>query len=166
MSSRRVLGRCSLPTTAKVADELLRVCRPGGVIGMINFTPEGAGGDFFRMLAPYRHRRRPARVHRSCGDARNTCSELFGDRVESLELTRGEYVEEAASAREYHELFRDSFGPMVAIYASLADRPEDAAGLDQEFLEFVGRWNRGGSGSRIEIPYQYLLVVARKSAAC
>ena len=91
--------------------------------------------------------------------------ELFGDRVESLELTRSEYIEEAASATSTIELFRHSFGPMVAIYASLADQPERAATLDQEFLAFVGRWNRGGSGSRIEIPYQYLLVVARKSGA-
>ena len=41
------------PAHHKVAVELLRVCRPGGVVGMINFTPEGAGGDFFRVLAPY-----------------------------------------------------------------------------------------------------------------
>ena len=54
---------------------------------------------------------------------------------------------------------------MVAIYASLADRPEAAAKLDRDFLEFVRRWNRDRSGARIEMPYQYLLVIARKSSA-
>jgi hypothetical protein len=54
---------------------------------------------------------------------------------------------------------------MVAIAASLADRPERAAALDEAFLGFVSRWHRGAPGSRIEIPYEYLLVLARKSGA-
>src|SRR5918993_927578 len=41
------------PDHRAVANELVRVCRPGGTIGMINFTPNGAGGDFFRLLARY-----------------------------------------------------------------------------------------------------------------
>src|SRR5919109_821451 len=41
------LGAMFAPDHRKVADELLRVCRPGGTIGMINFTPEGLGGEFF-----------------------------------------------------------------------------------------------------------------------
>jgi hypothetical protein len=52
---------------------------------------------------------------------------------------------------------------MVAIYASLADQPERAAGLDREFLEFVVRSNRNTRESPVEIPYEYLLVVARKA---
>ena len=159
------LGAMFAPDHQKVADELVRVCRPGGVIGMINFTPEGAGGDFFRMLAPYVPPPPPDALPPLLWGREDHVQELFGDRVESLELRRSEYVEEAASAHDYHELFRNSFGPMVAIYASLADRPEHAAKLDREFREFVGRWNRDRSGSRIEIPYQYLLVVARKSHA-
>ena len=46
-------GAMFAPNHQATASELLRVCRPGGVIGMINFTPEGAGGDFFRVLGPY-----------------------------------------------------------------------------------------------------------------
>ena len=158
-------GAMFAPDHRRVADQLLRVCRPGGVIGMINFTPEGAGGDFFRMLAPHVPPPPAEALPPLLWGREGHVRELFGDRVESLKLTRHEYVEEAASAHEYHELFRDSFGPMVAVYASLADRPEQAAKLDQEFREFIGRWNSGRSGSRIEIPYQYLLVVARKSRA-
>ena len=158
-------GAMFAPDHRTVADELLRVCRPGGVVGMINFTSEGAGGDFFRMLAPYLPPPPPGALPPLLWGSEEHVRALFGDRVESLELTRHEYVEEAASSREYYELFRHSFGPMVAIYASLADRPEQAARLDQEFLEFVSRWNRGTPGRRIEIPYQYLLVIARKSGA-
>ena len=116
---------------------MLRVCRPGGVIGMINFTPEGAGGDFFRMLAPYVPPPPSDALPPLLWGREEHVQDLFGDRVESLKLTRHEYVEEAASAHEYHELFRDSFGPMVAVYESLSNRPADAAKLDQEFVNLL-----------------------------
>jgi 2-polyprenyl-6-hydroxyphenyl methylase/3-demethylubiquinone-9 3-methyltransferase len=158
-------GAMFAPDHRTVADELLRVCRPGGVVGMINFTAEGAGGEFFRMLAPYLPLPPAGALPPLLWGSEEHVRDLFGDRVESLELTRHEYVEEAASSRAYYELFRHSFGPMVAIYASLADRPDRAAALDQEFLAFVSRWNRGRPGRRIEIPYQYLLVIARTPGA-
>ncbi len=47
------LGAIFAPDHQAVAEELLRVCRPGGTIGMINFTPEGLAADFFGVLAPY-----------------------------------------------------------------------------------------------------------------
>jgi hypothetical protein len=50
---------------------------------------------------------------------------------------------------------------MVAIYASLADRPERAARLDDQFVEFATRATRGAAGGPVEIPYEYLLVIAR-----
>ena len=47
------VGAIFAPDHQRVADELLRVCRPGGTIGMINFTREGLAGDFFGTLGPY-----------------------------------------------------------------------------------------------------------------
>ena len=46
-------GAMFAPDHQAVADELLRVCRPGGAIGMANFTPEGGVGEFFGVFAPY-----------------------------------------------------------------------------------------------------------------
>ena len=89
---------------------------------------------------------------------------LFGNRIASLEMTRREYVETAASPREYYELFQQTFGPMVAIRASLADQPDRPAALERDFLAFVRRSNRATT-DRVEIPYEYLLVVARKPLA-
>jgi 2-polyprenyl-6-hydroxyphenyl methylase/3-demethylubiquinone-9 3-methyltransferase len=90
--------------------------------------------------------------------------ELFGDRVESLEMRRAEYTEQAESPREYYELFRKTFGPVVAIYASLADQPKRTAELDQVFLDFVTRANRGTRGGPARYSYEYLLVIARKGS--
>ena len=90
--------------------------------------------------------------------------ELFGDRVESLEMTRRDYVERAESPRDYRELFKQTFGPVVATYASLAEDPERTAALDRDFLEFATRANSGPPGGPAEYRYEYLLVVARRSA--
>ena len=69
--------------------------------------------------------------------------QLFGDRVETLRMTRRHYVEKAASPHDYRELFKETFGPVVAIYASLAKEPERAAAIDRDFLEFATRADSG-----------------------
>ncbi len=60
--------------------------------------------------------------------------------------------------------FKETFGPVVAVYAALEDEPERAAALDREFLDFATRSNRGTRGGPPEYHYEYLLVVARKRA--
>jgi ubiquinone/menaquinone biosynthesis C-methylase UbiE len=159
------LGAIFAPNHQAVANELLRVCRPGGVIGMINFTPDGAAADFFGVLAPYAPPPPQGALSPLSWGSEEHVRTLFRNRVESLQTTPREYVERAASPREYHELFKRTFGPMVAIYASLADQPERAAALERDFLEFIARSNRSGREAPIQIPYKYLLVVARKRAA-
>src|SRR5262245_21426605 len=158
------LGVMFAPDQDAAARELLRVCRPGGMIGMINCTPEGAGGDFFRTLSAYAPPPPGARSPLLWGVEDHVRS-LFGGGLQSLTMTRQEYCETASSAREYFELFRDAFGPMLAIHASLAGQADRVAELEAAFLQFVARWNRGSSDSstgRVRIPYEYLCVVGRK----
>jgi 2-polyprenyl-6-hydroxyphenyl methylase/3-demethylubiquinone-9 3-methyltransferase len=88
--------------------------------------------------------------------------ELFGSKVEALNMSRREYFETAKNSREYFELFTHTFGPMVAIHASLRDQPARAAELDEAFLQFIARWNQGAPEGHVHIPYDYLLVVARR----
>jgi SAM-dependent methyltransferase len=148
------------PDQQAVADELVRVCRPGGTIGMANFTPDGLGADFFGLFAPYA----PPSDGPSpllWGDESHVRS-LFGDRVEALELTRTSYVERSPGGpAEYVALFKQTFGPTVALYAGLADRPERVAALDRDFLAFAERANQGPPDGPAEYVYEYLLVVAR-----
>jgi ubiquinone/menaquinone biosynthesis C-methylase UbiE len=156
------IGAIFAPNHQAVADELLRVCRPGGTIGMINFTPEGLAGDFFEVLAPYAPPPPPGAPPPLAWGSEEHVRELCGDRVESLEMNRREYVERAASPRDYCDLFTQTFGPAVAIHASLADQPERAAAFDRDFLGFATRSNRGAPDDPAEYHFEYLLVVARK----
>lgn len=155
-------GAIFAPNHQTVADELTRVCRRGGTIGMMNFAPTGAAADFFGMLAPYVPPPPPGAQSPLLWGSEPHVRRLFGDRIESLDATRMEYVERAASPRDYRELFKRTFGPVVAAYASLAGQPERAAALDRDFLQFILRSNRNAPDGPVQVPYEYLLVVARK----
>src|SRR5262245_6351082 len=156
------LGAMFAPNHQAVADQLLRVCRPGGTIGMINFTPEGLGAEFFGLFAPYAPPPPPGTLPPVMWGSEGHVRALFGERVESLRMSRREYVERAESPSHYLEFFKETFGPAIAIYASLAHQPERGAALDRDFREFVIRANRGPRGGPAQYVYEYLLVVARK----
>jgi SAM-dependent methyltransferase len=156
-------GAIFAPDHRAVADELLRVCRPEGTIGMINFTPEGLAGEFFELLGRYAPPPPPDSLPPVLWGSEEHVRDLFGDRVAALELTREQYVERSPGGpAEYLALFKDTFGPVVALYAFLADRPDRAAELDREALEWATRSDRGEPGGPADYHYEYLLVVARK----
>ncbi|MGH3057038.1 MAG: class I SAM-dependent methyltransferase [Gaiellaceae bacterium] len=155
-------GAMLAPDHQAVADELLRVCRPGGSIGMLNFTPEGLAARFFETLARYAPPPPPDALSPILWGSEEHVRDLFGDRVDSLELTRHEYAERAPTPLDYFTLVKETFGPVVALQGFLADQPERAAALEREFMEFVTDENRGGSEGPAEYRYEYLLVVARK----
>ncbi len=156
-------GAMFAPDHQQVADELLRVCRPGGTIGMINFTPDGTAAAFFETLARYAPPPPPGASSPLLWGSEEHVRELFGDRVASLDLTRKEYVERAAGPRAYVELFKTTFGPVIGLYGLLADQPDRVAALDADFREFATRENRGAPGGPAEYRYGYVLVLARKT---
>jgi ubiquinone/menaquinone biosynthesis C-methylase UbiE len=155
-------GAMFAPNHRAVADELLRVCRPGGTIGMLNFTPEGLLADFFAPFVPYMPPPAPEALPPVLWGSEEHVRDLFDDRVESLEMTRKVYVERADSPTAYCEFCKATFGPVIAIYASLAHEPEKVAALDRDFLEFATRANQGPPEGPAELHYEYLLVIARK----
>lgn len=156
------VGALFAPHHQRVADEMLRVCRPAGTIGMINFTPDGLIGDFFDVLAPYMPPPPDDALPPPLWGDEAHVRGLFGDRVESLELRPGSYVERAASPEAYVELFTRRFGPVVATYESLVDDPERRALFDRDFLEFATRANAGPDGGPAQYRYDYVTMLARK----
>ncbi len=155
-------GAMFAPNHQAVADELLRVCRPGGTIGLVSFTPEGLASTFFEGFARYAPPPPPPALSPLLWGDEAHVRKLFGDRVETLQFDRREYVERAESPRAYVEFFQETFGPTIALRAFLADDPERAAAFDRESLEFAERANRGAPGDPAEYHYEYLLVVAGK----
>jgi ubiquinone/menaquinone biosynthesis C-methylase UbiE len=157
------VGVIFAPDHQAVADEMLRVCRPGGTIGMINFTPDGLACDFFELVGRYAPPPRPEALSPVMWGSEAHVRELFGDRVASLELIRRSYVERSpGDPAAYCEFFKQTFGPIVALRTQLVNEPERLAALDRDFLEFATRANEAPPDRPAEYRYEYLLVVARR----
>jgi ubiquinone/menaquinone biosynthesis C-methylase UbiE len=154
-------GAMFAPDHRAVADELVRVCRPGGTIGMANFTPAGPAARFFEMVGSFAPPPPPGAQPPLLWGNEDHVRELFGDRVSSLELTHCEYVERSPGGpEEYRDFFKATFGPLVTLYGFL--EPDRAAALDRAFLDFATSENRG-TQEAAEYHYEYLLVVAQKA---
>ena len=155
-------GAIFAPKHQRVADELVRVCKPGGTIALANFTPEGVAADFFGVFGPYMPPPRQGDQSPMLWGSQSHVRDLLGARLSSLVLTPRSYIERAASPVAYCEFIKRTFGPVVAIYSSLADRPAETATLDQAFLQFAERCNSGSAEGPAEYRYDYLLVLGQK----
>jgi ubiquinone/menaquinone biosynthesis C-methylase UbiE len=152
-------GAMFAPDHRAVADELLRVCRPGGTIGLASFTPDGGVGEFFGVFARYLPPPPAGALPPVLWGDETHVRELFGDRA-PLELERRWLVERCPGGpRAYCDFYRETFGPAVAAYDAAGPAAEE---LDRSFVDFATRMNRGEPDGPSEYHYEYLLAVARK----
>jgi SAM-dependent methyltransferase len=146
----------------QVADEMLRVCRPGGVIGMANWTPDGSIGQLLRVFAKYAQPSPQGALGPVAWGTEEHLRRLFCDRVESLWMEQRKLpVDRFADADEYCAYYKATFGPTIAAYARIAEDPELVSALDRDLLTYAERANRARPGERARYEYEYLLVVAR-----
>jgi ubiquinone/menaquinone biosynthesis C-methylase UbiE len=147
-----------------VADELVRVTRPGGTIAMANWTPEGWVGQFFLTIVPFMPPPPPGALPPILWGVEDHVRTLFGDRVRDLTFTRQVQVmdifADPAAAVAY---YRDNFGPTIMAYAAVADDPERRAALDAALEDFATRSNSGSPGGRAHYEMEYVLVVGRRA---
>jgi SAM-dependent methyltransferase len=153
------VGAIFAPDHMATARELLRVCRPGGALGLISWPPDSWSAGFFAVFGAYAPAADgPAPV--LWGDP-GYVRDLLGDGVESLETTRGRLVRDHfEDPADLCRFYRECFGPVIATYAGLAD-PETRAALDRDFHDFAVRTNRGAPGGPAAYHVDYLRVIAR-----
>jgi ubiquinone/menaquinone biosynthesis C-methylase UbiE len=157
------VGAMFAPHHQVTADELVRVCRPGGTIGMVNWTPEGFIGNLFRTMGPYAPPPPPGASPPPLWGNEQHVRELFGDRVTALDMRRQQIVmDRCADPTEFREYWKRNYGPTIAVYRYNADRPGRVEALDRDFLEFLTTWNRSGEAGRTAYEAEYLLLTARK----
>jgi SAM-dependent methyltransferase len=137
------IGAMFAPHHQDVADELVRVCRPGGTIGMLNWTPEGMIGALFRTMGPFAPPPPPGAQPPPLWGGEDHLRELFGDRVAWRTLARETLpVTAFGHPREYGEHFKDRYGPTIAARAN-ASRDGRETQLDEALDRFCEEWNRG-----------------------
>ena len=148
------------PDQERAAAELLRVCRPGGKIGLACWTPDGWIGEVFRTTG--RHVPPPAGLRSPVlWGTEERLRELFGDGIAELRTTRRSHIFRFHSAEHYLEVFRGYYGPTLKAFATLDGAAQDA--LARDLTDAIGRFNRADDGTMF-VPSDYLEIVAIKAA--
>jgi SAM-dependent methyltransferase len=156
------IGAMFAPHHQDAADELVRVCRPGGTIGLLSWTPEGMIGSLFRTMGPFAPPPPPGAQPPPLWGSEAHVRELFGDRVSLDRLERGTLEATAfARARDFGEHFKARYGPTIAARKNAVNTGREAE-FDDALDRFCDEWNRGGAdGARFEL--EYLVAVGTKA---
>ena len=152
------VGVMFTPDQEKAAQELLRVCKPGGKIGLANWVPDGYVGNMLRTVG--KHFPPPPGVKPPpLWGTEDRLRELLGDGVSSMETRRRTYVFRYLSADHFIEQFRSYYGPMHKAFDSLD--PEEREALKSDLEELIDYWNISDDETII-LPSDYLEVVAAR----
>lgn len=154
-----IFGAMFAPEQEKTASELLRVCKPGGRIGMANWVPDGAVGQMFMTVA--RHVPPPPGVKPPLlWGVEDSLRELFGDGISDLRVERKASRQTFRSIDHWLEFFRAYFGPIKVAFEKVG--PEGEAALEQDLRSFLESGNRAGDRGLVLEP-EYLQVVATRA---
>ncbi len=151
-----VIGAMFAPDQKRTANELLRVCKPGGRIGMANWTPESFAGDLFRTVAKY-NPPPPGVKPPSVWGTEEGLRDLLGDGVNFKQIDRKKYRFKFRSLDQMTEYFITNFGPIKTAHDAL--EPADQASLRSDLRNRAEELNTANDGT-VVFDAGYLEVVA------
>ena len=157
------IGVMFAPHHQRAADELVRVCRPGGTIALLSWTPEGLIGAFFRAMKPFMPPPPPGVQPPPLWGSEEHLAELFGDRVmfgslrrDLLDITAFEHP------HDWGAHFQRYYGPTIAARANAAREGREDE-FDAAVDAFCDEWNRG-TDDRARFQQEYLVSVGTRAA--
>ena len=145
------------PNQQQAANELMRVCRSGGKIGMANWTPESFIGQLFKTIGKYVP---PAPGMKSPALWGNKAhlETLFGSKAIVAAGSKN-FVFRYKSPKHWVEIFRNYYGPVMKTFAALDAKT--AAALEADLYALIDKFNVAKDGTLV-IPGEYLEVVITK----
>jgi SAM-dependent methyltransferase len=146
------------PNQPAAASELARVCRPGGRIGLANWTPNGFIGQVFKTLGRYVPPPAGVQPPALWGVERHVRS-LFGGEASAVTVTRRFFNFRYRSAPHFVEVFRTWYGPVHKAFSALSG--ETALALERDLIALLNEMNTAGPGSLV-IPSEYLEIVVTR----
>ena len=156
------IGAMFAPHHQDVADELVRVCRPGGTLGLLSWTPEGMIGALFRTMGPFAPPPPPGAQPPPLWGGEDHVRELFGDRVDFRTLER-EVLDITAFEQPhgYGDHFKERYGPTIAARKNAAKTGREGE-FDAALDAFGDEWNRG-TPERARFESEYLVAVGTRA---
>ena len=146
------------PNQDKAASELARVCKPGGKIGLANWTPESFIGQLFKTIGKYIPPA-PGVKSPALWGTKARLEELFGKTAKEIRTTSREFNFRYRSPAHWIEVFRTYYGPMNKTFGALDAGKQ--AGFTRDLLTLMERDNRSGDGALV-LPSAYLEVVIER----
>ncbi len=145
------------PDHARAAGEMARVCRPGGRIGLANWTPNSLIGRMFKVLG--RYVAPPAGVQPpSLWGTEDHARALFSEQLAQVTAVPRVFNFRYRSAAHFVDVFRAWYGPVNKAFA--AQSPEQADALAGELVDLLESLNRA-PGSLV-VPSEYLEIVVTR----
>jgi len=154
-----VFGVMFAPDHQRAADELLRVTKAGGRIGVASWCPDGGLQDFFAAIVKHTGGPPPGTPPVLWG-AEDHVRELFGDSVSGLRAERLKSRQAFRSPEHYIDFFRDYFGPIQAAFEAVGPEGEQALRSD---LEAVLEKLSVGDQDALVVEPEYLQVLATRA---
>jgi ubiquinone/menaquinone biosynthesis C-methylase UbiE len=152
------IGVMFAPDHLSAASELVRVCRPGGTIGVISWTQEGFFGRMLAAIRPYRPSLSAVLPPSALWGGEAYVSALLGDRVRDVKARRAMLeVTRFDSAQAVHDYFKNHYGPTIEAYEHIGDNSILAADLDAQLIELAQQYLADGA-----MEWEYLLLTATK----
>ncbi|MBA3528088.1 MAG: class I SAM-dependent methyltransferase [Propionibacteriaceae bacterium] len=152
------LGVMFAPNQQKAAAEILRVSKPGGKIGLVNWVPDGYVGDLFRTMGKYVPPPPGLKPPFRWGTEEGL-RELLGEGASSLQTRRRSFVWRFPSARHHVEFMREYYGPLSKAFGTLDEEGQQA--LEGDLISLVESYNRSDDGTAVW-PADYLETVATR----
>jgi ubiquinone/menaquinone biosynthesis C-methylase UbiE len=147
------------PDHTKAAAELMRVCRPGGRIGLANWTPDGFIGQVFKILGKYLPPPSGVRSPALWG-TREHLVRLFELEPREIRTTTRTFKFRYRSPQHFLEVFKTYYGPVLKAFAALDEQKQKD--LTADFRDLIGRLNVANDGTMV-VPSEYLEVVIIKN---
>ena len=145
------------PNQERAARELLRVCAPGGKIGLANWTPDGFIGRLFKIIGNFVPPLPGVKSPVLWGTP-DRLAELFGTSVQ-IQTNSRHFVFRYKSPDHWLDIFRSYYGPMVKAYAALdAEKQKE---ITREIHELLAAYN--SSSKHLAVASEYLEVVVSKN---
>jgi ubiquinone/menaquinone biosynthesis C-methylase UbiE len=146
------------PDQDKTAAELLRVCKPGGRIGLANWTPDGFIGQMFKTIGKYLPP--PAGVKSpAMWGTRDFTEATFGNAASAIVAEPRHFVFRYRSPEHFLDVFRTYYGPVLKAFEALDEA--HGKGLARDIIDLVRRSNRSGDQT-MAVPSEYLEIVINK----
>jgi ubiquinone/menaquinone biosynthesis C-methylase UbiE len=147
------------PNQAQAASELIRVCHPGGKIGLANWTPEGFIGRLFKTIGRYVPPA-PGVKSPALWGTKGRLDDLFGAKA-TVAAESKDFAFRYKSPKHWVEVFRTYYGPVLKAFAAIDPKAREA--LEADLYALLDEFNVAKDGTLV-VPSAYLEVVVTENS--